>query len=59
MKKPPFSYDAEFWVLVGIFMVFWVMLCSTILGIWQNTRIEDWKKQNTITSDLKIIIYDR
>jgi len=59
MKKPPFSYDVEFWVLVGIFMIFWAMLNSIIFGIWANKRIEQWKEKNEIISDLKIQFNDR
>jgi hypothetical protein len=57
MRNP--KYDFELLILIAIFMVFWSILTASIFGILENKKIETWKAQSEIISDLKAIIYDR
>jgi len=47
-----FPHEIDFWALIGIFMIFWVILVLVIFGILENKKIEEWKKKNTIYTEL-------
>lgn len=59
MKTPRFLTEYDFLVLMAIFMIVWTILSWSILSIWQNKKIEEWKKQTEVISDLRKLLYDR
>ena len=58
MKNPEFQY-IQIFILAGI-LIFWILFSTSVIGIWENKKIEQLMKQTEILSDFKkFFLYDR